>query len=109
VRALFVPRMERIQFARFLRQTSNAYEQQLWALLRNRQRCGAKLLGITKQGKVAKWPVALRYVTSNALTPVPSPRKYLGEGRTILSCQVFSRNPIARKLHVERNAFPSDQ
>jgi len=69
----------------------------------------ATALGITKQGKVAKWPVALRYVASDSLTPVPSPRKYLGEGRMILSCQVLSRNPIARKRHVARNTFPTDQ
>ena len=66
-------------------------------------------LGITRQGNVAKWPVALRYVASDPLTPVPSTRKYLGEGRTVLPCQVFFRNPIARRRHVARNTFPTDQ
>ena len=34
--------MEPIEFAKYLRQTANSYEQLLWQLLRNRQRCGKK-------------------------------------------------------------------
>ena len=34
--------MDPIEFARFLRQTANSYERQLWELLRNRQRCKMK-------------------------------------------------------------------
>jgi very-short-patch-repair endonuclease len=34
--------MEPIAFARNLRQRSRSYEQLLWQLLRNRQRCGMK-------------------------------------------------------------------
>jgi very-short-patch-repair endonuclease len=33
---------EPIDFAKYLRQTANSYEQLLWQLLRNRQRCGKK-------------------------------------------------------------------
>ena len=35
--------MEPIEFARFLRRTSRSYEELLWQLLRNRQRCGKKI------------------------------------------------------------------
>ena len=35
-------RIEPIEFARHLRQTTNSFEQLLWQLLRNRQRCGKK-------------------------------------------------------------------
>jgi very-short-patch-repair endonuclease len=34
--------MDPIEFARHQRQTSNSYEQMLWQLLRDRQRCGKK-------------------------------------------------------------------
>ena len=34
--------MDPIEFARFQRLTANAYEQLLWQLLRNRQRCNSK-------------------------------------------------------------------
>ena len=34
--------MEPIEFARHLRRTSRSYEESLWQLLRNRQRCGKK-------------------------------------------------------------------
>lgn len=34
--------MDRTEFARHLRKTSNTYEQLMWQLLRNRKRCGMK-------------------------------------------------------------------
>jgi len=34
--------MEPIDFAKYLRQTATSYEEFLWQLLRNRQRCGKK-------------------------------------------------------------------
>jgi very-short-patch-repair endonuclease len=42
IREEIMDRMEPIPFAKYLRQTSNSYEQLLWQLLRNRQRCGKK-------------------------------------------------------------------
>ncbi len=40
--AKFMTQKDPIEFARFLRRTSNAYEQLLWEMLRNRQRCKMK-------------------------------------------------------------------